>query len=492
MPELRWRAVLAWLAVLSAIAILPIVVVRLPPILDYPNHMARMHVLSALDHAPALARYYVVAWSPIPDLGADIVVPVIAAVMPVEDAMRLFLGLVLLGLATGCVALHRVAFQRWSLWPLTGFLLLYNRMLLWGFLNYLAGLALALWGLAAWVALERKPVWRLIVGSALATAIYLAHLAAFGCYALAVLAYSCAPLNRRRAGRVLLPAVTTLVPPAAMFLTSPTSGAPIGFGYGNILRKLDLPVSIFDNYWRPFDATTFAALLIAVILGLWRGGIGLHPRLRWSLIAVIAAYVALPSRLLSASGIDHRLPVAVAFLLVAVSDWQPIGHRRRRMIAGALLLLFLIRMAVIGHVWLRADRQYEALLPAFDRIPNGATLAVAAPAAAVQAGGAPLLHFPTLAVIKRDAFVPTLFADKLQQPVHFTDAALKLASEAQPEMLWKSAAAGTLPRLSGYDYLMILDPPHPFERNTAPGAILFVSPRLILIRLTAPQADSKQ
>ena len=129
--ESHGRAVALGFLLLSLIAILPIASVRLPPILDYPNHLARMHILAALPGSADLARYYRAVWTPIPDLAFDAVVPALAAVIPVETAMRIALAAMLLALAGGCVALHRVAFRRWSIWPLFAFLLLYNRILLW-------------------------------------------------------------------------------------------------------------------------------------------------------------------------------------------------------------------------------------------------------------------------------------------------------------------------------------------------------------------------
>jgi hypothetical protein len=494
--EGRRQNVLVWFLALSAVALLPIAAVTLPPILDYPNHMARMHILASLPAAADLARYYAVAWAPVPNLATDSIVPLLARYMPLEDAMRLFLAMILLALAGGTVALHRAAFRNWSLWPLFAFLALYNRMLLWGFLNYLAGIALALWALAFWIMLERRPVaWRVLAGAVLATGIYLAHLAAFGCYALALLALVLAPNERERfliapALRRALPALVTLLPGLLLFLLSPTSGADTGIAYGNILRKLDLPVSIFDNYNFFIDAMTFALILIAVIKGLLSRAIVLHPRLRWSLLALLVAYAILPSRLLSASGIDHRLPVAIAFVFLAGADWTGLRIGRRRTVGLALLALFLLRMGIVGDAWLRADRDYAALMPAFAHIPDGAAIAVAAPPSDTQAGGVPLLHFPTLAVISRNGFVPTLFADPLQQPVHFSGAGLRLkAAAGDPEILWQKIMRGSPPPLPGYDVLMIIDPLRPLDRLQLPGPILFEAPRLVLIRLpsSAPE-----
>ena len=488
------RVVAVGFLMLSLLAVLPVASVNLPPILDYPNHLARMYLIAALPDAADLVRFYRIVWTPLPDLAIDGVVPLLAHAMPVDIAMRVFLAAMLLALAGGCLALHRVAFQRWSLWPLFAFLLLYNRILLWGFLNYLAGLALMLWALAAWVAMERKPIlWRLAIGTSVATAIYLAHLAAFGCYALTIVAFSLAPRTAERFGIEklgrALPALVTLIPAIALFVAGPTSAASKDLGYGNPLRKFDLPVSIFDNYNRIFDGATFGILLIAVVAGLVRHGIKLHSRLQWSLLAILIAFVVVPSRLLSASGIDHRLPIAAAFLFVAVSDWGVIGTKWRTAATAMILALLCVRMAVIETVWLRADREYDALRPMFERIAPGASVTIAAPVTEVQAGGVPLYHFPTLAVIERHAFVDTMFADPRQQPLRFTDLVQPLATKHLPGVLWKAAAEGSLPALEGYDDLIVVDPAPGLDPAKLAGTVSFAAPRMLLIHLSHATAE---
>ncbi|HLG87789.1 MAG TPA: hypothetical protein VKZ79_11415 [Alphaproteobacteria bacterium] len=511
----RGRAVWGAFLLLSALASLPVALVRLPPILDYPNHLARMHILAALPGSPALARWYDAAWAPLPNLALDLIVPWIARLMPVEVAMRLSLAAILIALAGGCLALHRVVFARWSMFPLAGFLLLYNRMLLWGFLNYLAGLALMLWALAAWIALKKHPAWlRLLVGILAATALYFAHLAAFGCYGLALVAYAFSSsfprkreslLQQRNDGQMdsrfrgndngkmePLLAIASLVPGALLFVFSPTSSVVTGIAYGNILRKLDLPVSIFDNYSRIFDGLTFAIVLIAVVYGLIRGAIRVYPSLRWSLLLLLAAYVAVPSRLLSASGLDHRLPIAIAFMFVASTDWSQISRKGRLLVASGALVLFLARLAVLSVIWMKADKLYAELIPALDLVPKGGALAIAAPVGSTQAGGIPLLHFPVLAAARRDAFVPTIFADPAQQPIRLTHIAEELAKEASSDRLWRGIKNRDLPPLPGYDVLAVIDPPQPMDRASLPGPILFDSPRFALIRLPEAREFASQ
>jgi hypothetical protein len=80
------------------------------------------------------------------------------------------------------------------MWPLLAFLLLYNRIFLWGFLNYLFGIGVAFAGIALWLALERERSWlRTLASSIVALACYLSHVAAFGFYALVIIGIELCP-----------------------------------------------------------------------------------------------------------------------------------------------------------------------------------------------------------------------------------------------------------------------------------------------------------
>ena len=57
--------------------------IRWPPLADYINHLARMHVIATIDADPDLARFYEIDWQVIPNLMMDLVVPVLERVMNV-------------------------------------------------------------------------------------------------------------------------------------------------------------------------------------------------------------------------------------------------------------------------------------------------------------------------------------------------------------------------------------------------------------------------
>ncbi len=73
-----------------------------------------------------------------------------------KPAGKVFIALTFALLAGGTMALHAALHRRWSPWPLLAVFFLYNSVFLWGFLNYLFGLGLALFACALWVRLRTR------------------------------------------------------------------------------------------------------------------------------------------------------------------------------------------------------------------------------------------------------------------------------------------------------------------------------------------------
>ena len=484
-------------ALLFALSCVPLLLTELPPLLDYPNHLARMYLLPHLPDA-ALARYYIVAWAPIPDLGMDAVVPFLAQAMPLEWAGKLFIALTFLLLAGGTAAIHRALFGRWSLWSLLAFLLLYTRLLLWGFMSYLFGCGLALTAFAAWIALRRRH-WliRLALGAVFALAIYFAHLLAFGIYAVMIAAYELGQvrLQRRRPGAALRDLViggAPFLPALALMAQNSSTGRII---YANPLRKLDLLFSVFDNYSRPFDVVCFVLIALAIALAYWRRWVRLAPAIVAPMLGLVAVYLAMPTQLFTAAGVDRRIPMMMFLVLIGGSTWQArFARLEPRFMTGAALL-FALRLAVIAVVWSQAGRLYAQLIPGLDALPRGSCVAVAFGKDSIQVARAPLTHFTALAVMRRDALVPTIFHYPLQQPIMLQPDADRLADLLSPDLLWYQFVADSTPltpaaktALQRCGHVAFADP-RPFTlKNTAGLTPLFVTPRYQLYRVAAGAA----
>ncbi len=489
----RPALVFAALFVLSA---LPVSLSTILPLLDYPNHLARMYLLAHLQDSPTLQTYYSVDWRPVPNLAMDATVPLLSRLIPLAWAGKVFVLATFLLLTGGASALHRVLFGRWSLWPCLGFLLLYNRPFLWGFLNYLFGVGLALCGVAAWIALrERTAAVRAIVGAGFCLATYFAHLMAFGVFGLLILGYEVGILWRRRAPATawaadLAVAGLPFVPPLAILLIGSAGTASGAISYGSPWRKLDLPFSIFDNYSRPFDVACFVLAVGAVALAFSRRWIRLELSMALPLALLAAVFLIVPSQLFTAAGADHRLPLVLAFVGVAATSWvgtDPLIERR--FLAGALVL-FLLRLGVVAASWHGSERDYDKVIAAFETIPSGSRIAVAFPASALHAGGEPIAHLPTWAIAEREAFVPTLFAFPTQQPVSLKQPYKDLAALLRPELLWNAFIARRAPldpaqrrALEQYDFVVFTDA-RPFAAPDSDGLEpAFAGKRFELYRL---------
>jgi hypothetical protein len=452
---------------LALLALLPVASVHMPAIVDYPNHLARMAIL-----AGDLGRFYVIRWNLVPNLAMDLIVPPLVPILGLDGAGRVFLGMILLVIPSGAVCLNRALFGRWSLWPCAGFLLLFGRPLLWGFLNYLFGIGLALHGLALFVALAGRPRQRLVVGVLFGLAVYVSHVEAFALFALALVGLEAGPVlaalrarHWKAASRRAMPAILILSLPLVLFLATwnPQSGA--GVKFGNPLRKLDILFSVADAYQRPFDIACFA-LGLCVLGGLaWWRRLSLAPGMGWALGLVLAFYLVLPAQALSGSAADHRVPIFLFLLLVAGS--RPVWPSPRMALAAATIAIsvFVIRIGLVEQAWLAADREYATDTAALDTLPAGSRIAVAAPADAVHVERIPLLHLPVLAVARRGAFVTTLFATPGQQPVGLRPPWDDLAKEANPARLWQglvsddaTVRAGLAPLLGQLDVIAFVSP----------------------------------
>ena len=390
-----------------------------PDLEDYLHHLSRMAILSR-NAGGALARFYTIDWGLLPNLAMDLIVPPLTGLMPVEDAGRLFVGLSLLLMASGTIALHAALHRQLSWWPFLVFLLLWTRVFLYGVANYLFTLGLTLWALAAWIRWRELPAWlRVPVFAAIAFTLFVFHLFAFGIYALGVLGYELARTGwstdaRPRLLGSWLVAGSQFVAPAAMFLLqSPTSGYAGAFVYPHdlLLHKLRGFHHLFLNYNVGFDRLTFVILAGGFLLGLLTGRIRIHPHVRWTLILLLTAYLLMPETFFGTGLADYRLPVGFALILIAGTELRPRALAHPQLVAAALLVLFLVRTGLLAERWVGfngIDRSFQA---AIQPLPEGSTMVTIAmrmPDYHYEYHNPHLFYLSALAIIEKSFFDPKL------------------------------------------------------------------------------------
>ena len=157
-----------------------------PPLVDYANHLARIHVLINQDD-PVISSIYQSDWKLVPNLLFEFFMIVLTKIFPVDIAGRIFLALSFAAIPGSVLFLHYAVFKRLSLYPLIVFLFLYNYIFYMGFLGFYLSIALALSAIALWIVLEEKRVAiRIGIGAIVSILLLFSHLYALGLYGFVV------------------------------------------------------------------------------------------------------------------------------------------------------------------------------------------------------------------------------------------------------------------------------------------------------------------
>jgi hypothetical protein len=347
------------LAVFAATCV-PILLVTYPPLLDYPNHLARVHVVGHLADRPAFAALYRADWRLYPNLAIDLIGPVLERLVGIAAAGKLFL----LGIAAlqqgGAHVLGRELHGRptW-LAPLAGFFF-YTMYFLYGFANYLFGVGLFLFAFTAWLRADRtgRPAW-LVLAQIAAVACYVAHAMSYACLAIAAVVWS---VVHRRARLAL----ATLLPPLALHFAFNTT--PVGtLVWDDLGGKLNAIIMLFATYDRAVDVAIGVVFLGALGLGLRRLQ---SPALAIAL-AFFAAFAVAPAIGGTTWAFDRRFVLPCALLVLLAIE---LGPRARLALVLATAATF-ARIAFVAWSWVGLGARLEAGVALMDRLPPGSRVA---------------------------------------------------------------------------------------------------------------------
>ncbi|MDB5481635.1 MAG: hypothetical protein JWO83_2688 [Caulobacteraceae bacterium] len=427
----RMGFVIGLYAVVLALLAAPLVAVVVPPLGDYPNHLARIHVLARYADSAPLRANYAVVWKLSPYLGMDLLAPMLANIVGIYAAGRLFLFLCLLQIVAGVAAIHAALYGRLSAWPAAGAIFAYSLVMDFGFANYLFGIGIWLLAFAGWIWLSRRGIaWRLVGGSLLSFAVFFSHYFALAGYMICVGAYELGVwlTSGKRDLRALVARGAIAFCPfiAPLILVALASHGQSGgvTSYGDPAFKL---YALLSPVIFPSGGPNVAPAALLVVLGLLLlfpgrrrrlfGRLALAAPMRAPLAILALAALATPWVLSGVAWMDIRLPVALVWLLIASCEWREPSRRGGLIAAGVLVALLGLQMASIVRAWRPIGRQFDDFRAAAAVIPRGARVIAfrddenIAPANRVAAFA--YRHLPLLTVIERDAFMPTLFKEPM-------------------------------------------------------------------------------
>jgi hypothetical protein len=446
----------------------PIWLFQYVPLVDYPSHLARMEILSFYDRSPYFQEVYLRDNRLLPNLGMDLVVPLLRRFLPLELSGRIFLTSLLTLYCVGTVALAAVLHGRLTmravlLWPS-----FYNSALLWGFINYVTGVCL----FVLWAALlvhtvshdgrsSRAIHYLLLLGGAIAC--YAAHLTAFAmcCVTWGMLVLRSLAVERRISGWLLV-CGTALVLPMALYAQLLAGGnleaRPVmtDITYDWRAKILQLPQFTRGYYWRQ-DALPTLLLLGAVgyccVRALRRPWVS---SALWPAIGFFAAYLFLP-RAVNAfqSSFDLRFYwpawLFLAFALPA-TGWSA---REKRIVASVALLAWGLRLAELLANWKVFSRASAEMVEVLDQVPERARVYQICGTSAdfcetgtnldEEKKHAVLSHVVEYEIPRRKIYFPAMFAVPGAQPIVF---------RASPGN-WSKVS---IEQVARYDYVWALEP----------------------------------
>ena len=405
---------------------IPIWTHPLPPLSDYVNHLARMHVIATLAKNPQLAHFYEIDWQVIPNLTMDLIVPLLARFMNVYLAGQVFIVGMFALIISGVLALNRALIGRWSVFPLFAFPLLYNYVFLVGLMNYIFGIGIALWALAGWVAL-RERAWpaRFALSTVCVLALFFCHLSALGIYGIGVLSFEISRLWERRLepwpARIVdfVASGLPFLAAAPLLRASPTMQL-VGATYWEQRGKIDGLMYVISDY---SDIAAFALITVmvaSIVWGIRHRVLRFHPLVLTLIVVGAAVYISLPRIMFDTYMTDQRVPIGVAFMMFACGDLE----LRRRLVRRAFMIVLIVmitaRLIEIDYNWSQLSDSTSEFRSSVRRIAPGSKVFVAYADRALgeDVRDLGLVHAACIATIERSALVTTLFTVEGKQVLH--------------------------------------------------------------------------
>jgi hypothetical protein len=441
------RRTAVYLVIAALASLIPILSVRFPPMTDYANHYVRMWLLAGGIEQPHMAEFYRIDWNVAwTNIAIDLVASGLGKIVSMDVIGPLVLGLAALLPPVGVTLLNRKLFGGFHWWQLLCFILTWNSVFLFGFLSFSISLGLALIFVYLDECLRGRSRALTFAARAVSAAVLLtAHPFGLLFYTalLAALEFgpSRTPFSSLRAfldvcGRIIIAIAPVFLPLAVFLLFGPSLPGQkdmslfdsMYWDNPSPMRSLMLLLTYFRTYDARIDLIYLAIMIVLIRETAGRRLLRLH----WGLVlvAIVTGILSMfmPTQVFDTGGIDVRLPCMMA--LAAAAGLRPeVRGRIRPILLPIILLLVASRIAFIEYVWLQRASDVRAvesvlrhvepgsaILPAQD--PVDAENMMDTPVGRVVGGMFPsFLHYPAIASLERDAFMPYLFTAAGKQPL---------------------------------------------------------------------------
>jgi len=473
-------------AAAAVLLVLPLWIVKYPPLLDYPNHLARVFILTHInDPSYQFSQYYTATFGPYPYLTMDVLLMGLQKLCTIFTGGRIILSLCVLAVPLAAWFFVRQANRENSSLACWGLLSAYNIFFFWGFVNWQLSMALVLFVAGLWIRyLARPTIVRWLALLVIVTVLYFTHLQGFGLAGLMVTAY--AVLTRkglRSIARALLQGWALFVPGGTLHLitriTTRETNAAWAMNFHPLSDKWDRLYFFMQGYSPALDTITLLVLIACAVGAWWR-----NREFKWNhpwpaiITGVFLLYWIFPGYGVNWAGddADVRLLPFIFMLLPALFY----AGRRARWLALVACLLFCDRSATVIRTFRAEQPEIIGMARAFSLTPQNARVLPVIESRDDEPQFRPYAHFWAYGIIERGWFATYLLTIKnvttvqvksnLDRPEGFWD----LNYEEDPD--WDKVG-------DDYDYVWAFHVPQYNEDLAEIGDMVYESGDLRLYRI---------
>jgi hypothetical protein len=406
------------IALLFAFALIPVLSVDMPAMNDYPNHLARMHLLTP----PMANPFYQINWKLNPYIAMDLIIPQLAHVVSVETATRLFYIVSQFLILTGAIAVEYAMKRQHQLAGYTAVAMLYCAPFTLGLLNFEFGLGLALWGVACWLFVQDGTwITRLICHSIFVVVLFLSHFFALGIYGLTVGLYELWRIHSQawQMKRFAQIGLILATPAVIMLVLMWFSGASIGgsvFEWSLTWKLLSLPL-FMSAYSLPLSGLCLVVLVILWLVLRHKNFLVFLAPGQWIATGYLVLYLIVPWRLFDSTYMELRAIAAAILFLPACISIEPKRNWQFYFAASGMTLIAIALTSKVFFVWQAYQPEYAKMKLSFGYIQQKSRILIG------DSGGGsdgPMYFAPTLAVYYAAALVPSLFTTPAIQDVRLS------------------------------------------------------------------------
>jgi hypothetical protein len=478
-------------AAAAVLLVIPLWIVKYPPLLDYPNHLARVFILTHInDPNYQFSQYYTVTFGPYPYLTMDVLLIGLQKFFSIFTGGRIILSLCVLSVPLAAWFFVRQANRENASLACWGLLSAYNIFFLWGFVNWQLSMALVLVVAGLWIRfLTRQTIIRWLGLLVIVTVLYFTHLQGFGLAGLIVTAY--ATLRRkglRPIARALVQGWALFVPGGTLHLitrlTTRETTAAWAMNFHPLSDKWERLYFFIQGYSPTLDTITLLTLAGCAVAAWWR-----NREFKWNhpwpaiVTGLFLLYWIFPGYGVNWAGddADVRLLPFILMLLPAVAY----AGRRARWLALVACLLFCARTTTVIHTFRAEQPELIGVARAFSMTPPNVRVLPVIESREDEPQFRPYAHFWAYGVTERGWFSTYLLTIKnvttvqvksnLARPEGFWD----LNYEQDP--VWENVAAD-------YDYVWAFHVPQYNEDLAEIGDLVYESGDLRLYRIKKDRA----